>query len=126
MCARCGSRVAAGARFCAYCGTPQAAARTGPPGASPASSYPALPGEKSPALAAILSVVTGLGQVYNGERQKGVAFLLVGAIFVLVVARLAAGLCAIWVPFWLYGMVDAWARADAYNRALRTTGRPPW
>ena len=104
---------------------PTASAPLPVPSAPPAGGpYVRLP--KSSGLAAFLSLFPGLGQVYNGERQKGVAFLLVGAIFVLVVARLAAGLCAIWVPFWLYGVVDAWARADAYNRALRATGRPPW
>ena len=125
-CARCENRVTAGARFCAYCGAPQADARNGPLGAPPAPAYPPLPGEKSPGLAAALSVITGLGQMYNREVQKGAVFMLVGAILVLLVARLAAGLCAIWLPFWIYGVVDAWARADAYNRALRATGRPPW
>lgn len=125
-CARCGNRVTSGARFCAYCGAPRAAAQTGPRLAPAAPAYPSLPGEKSPGLAAALSIVTGLGQVYNGEVQKGTVFLLVGAILTLLAARLAAGLCAIWLPFWVYGVVDAWARADAYNRALRSTGRPPW
>ncbi len=125
-CARCGNRLTSGARFCAYCGAPQAGAQTGPRFAPVAPAYPSLPGEKSPGLAAALSVVTGLGQLYNGEVHKGTVLLVVGATLVLLVARLAAGLCAIWLPFWVYGVVDAWARADAYNRALRSTGRPPW
>ncbi len=85
----------------------------------------AVPGEKSPGLAASLSVVTGLGQLYNGEVRKGGVFFLVGGVLILIGARLAAPVCLAWLPFWLYGIVDAYARADAYNRALRATGRPP-
>jgi len=75
----------------------------------------------------LIASITGIAAAGLFALRFGfIATLLVGAILVLLVARLAAGLCAIWLPFWIYGVVDAWARADAYNRALRATGRPPW
>ena len=99
-----------------------------PPGAPPGyppPGYGAMPGEKSPAIALLLSIVTGLGQLYNKETTKGLVFLAVGALlFILTVVTVY--LCVVSIPFWLYGMYDAYARANEYNRALRTTGRPPW
>ncbi|WP_094243395.1 hypothetical protein [Tetragenococcus halophilus] len=37
---------------------------------------------KSPILAAVLSIIPGLGQVYNGQKIKGVLFLLTTALFI--------------------------------------------
>ncbi|MBX9690850.1 MAG: sugar ABC transporter permease, partial [Cyanobacteria bacterium] len=36
------------------------------------------PKSQNPAIAAALSVIPGLGQIYNLEPRKGVLFLLVG------------------------------------------------
>src|SRR5207245_2279657 len=76
--------------------------------------------------ALILSLIfTGLGQFYNGETSKGVVFLLV-AILLWIITFLFFFTCVILIPFWIYGMYDAYTRAEHYNRSLRATGRPPW
>jgi len=138
-CSSCGNQVAESAAFCPSCGAPvqrtaaqqpSPAPSMAPPIAPPAGyppypGYAPMPGEKSPVLAALLSIITGLGQLYNGEKSKGVIFLVVGIIlFILMVATTI--LCIVFIPFWLYGMYDAYIRAEEYNRVLRATGRPPW
>ena len=97
-----------------------------PPGYAPYPQYGPMPGEKSPIVALILSFIfTGLGQFYNGETSKGVVFLLV-AVLLWIITFLFFFTCVILIPFWIYGMYDAYTRAEHYNRSLRATGRPPW
>jgi TM2 domain-containing membrane protein YozV len=85
-----------------------------------------MPGEKSPVIALILSFfLTGLGQMYNREISKGIIFLIV-AILLGILTFIFVYTCVISIPFWIYGMYDAYTRADMYNRSLRATGRPPW
>ena len=82
------------------------------------------PRRKSPALACILSVIPGLGQVYVGYYQRG----FVHAIVVATLISLLAGqdghselvpLGAIFlVFFWFYNLIDAGRRAALYNHAL--------
>ena len=85
-----------------------------------------MPGEKSVVVSLILSfLLTGLGQLYNGEISKGVIFLVV-AIILWILTILTIFLCVVTIPFWIYGMYDAYTRAEEHNRALRATGRPPW
>ena len=85
-----------------------------------------MPGEKSVVVSLILSfLLTGLGQLYNGEISKGVIFLVV-AIILWILTVLTLFLCVVAIPFWIYGMYDAYTRPEEFNRALRATGRPPW
>src|SRR5712664_3209145 len=98
-CSSCGNQVAETAAFCPSCGAPvQRAASQGPsPVTSPAApsiappagyapypGYAPMAGEKSPILAALLSIITGLGQLYNRETSKGIIFLLVGIILFIL------------------------------------------
>ena len=104
FCASCGTQVADNVQFCPACGAPilkagQPAAVAPPvapgagmgvypPGAPPGyppPGYGAMPGEKSPAIALLLSIVTGLGQLYNKETTKGLVFLAVGALLFITV-----------------------------------------
>ena len=78
---------------------------------------------KSPIVALILSFfISGLGQLYNGEIGKGVAFLI--GYFVAWVCFWAL----IWLPVihwipsavvWVWGMVDAYQSAERINREPR-------
>jgi len=43
---------------------------------------------KSPILAAILSIIPGLGQVYNGQKIKSVLFLLTTVLFIFEMSQL--------------------------------------
>jgi len=68
-----------------------------------------------PWLAALLSVICGLGQLYNGQIVKGMVLLLCGLATVVTWPFLPTKVLA---PFlWLYAM------SDAYLVAQRTTPR---
>lgn len=68
-----------------------------------------------PWLAALLSVICGLGQLYNGQIVKGVVLLLCGIATVVTWQFLPTKVLA---PFlWLYAILDA------YLVAQRTTPR---
>jgi len=81
------------------------------------------PRSKSPALAAVLSLMPGLGQVYVGYYQRGFAHLIVVAG---IITLLASGAIDALTPlfglflafFWLYNVIDAARRASFYNEAL--------
>ncbi len=76
--------------------------------------------DKSPNLAALLSIFPGLGQVYNGQWLKGVFFFL---------AALLLALWFVWLPFvlgvivWVIGIVEAFITARNMN-AGKTTPLP--
>ena len=101
----------------------QYGAEPGSPGhaSSPYSSWTATPGAaygvapKNPAVSLLASFfIPGLGTMLNGEVNKGVG-ILVGYIlclftFFLIVPLLVA------VVLWVWGMVDAYQGAQAWNR----------
>ncbi len=126
-CTHCGAPLPSGARFCGTCGRPAA-----PPAAAAAfapsravAPPPRLPAEKNAVLSLLLSIVTGLGQLYNGETAKGATLLIVGVVlFAASVVTIVLFLASF--PFWIHGMYDAYQGAASYNLSLRTTGRPPW
>ena len=70
---------------------------------------------KNPGLAAVLSFFfMGLGQIYNGQIAKGVAFIVIYAIsWVMIVVLI--GLLTTPV-LWIYGMYDAYKSAERINR----------
>jgi len=59
-----------------------------------------------PWLAALLSLVCGLGQIYNGQVWKGVILLLCGAAAMLAWPYLFGKILA--VGLWLYAVSDAY------------------
>lgn len=66
---------------------------------------------KNPKLAALLSAVfTGLGQIYNGQRVKGIFFSLVQLVnFSLI----PLGIGMVTAPvFWAFAVYDAYRTAD--------------
>lgn len=89
------------------------------------------PRRKSPALAAILSLMPGLGQVYVGYYQQGFAHMFIAGftIFLLANSDHTFGIRPL-VPFlgfflgffWLYNVIDAYRRASLYNLALAGMG----
>ena len=66
-----------------------------------------------PWLAALLSVICGLGQLYNGQLLKGVVLLLCGIATVVTWQFLPVKVLAAFL--WLYAI------SDAYLVAQRTT-----
>lgn len=147
FCPNCGVSVPESARFCVTCGKPIAEVQPTPPQpqyappayaqpgyapypyVQPYQGYGRVAGERSVGLAVVLSFLwTGLGQLYNHETAKGVLFFVL-ILVLAVVAVLFWWLCFPVFPyliFWMYGMYDAYVRAQEYNHMLRATGRPPW
>jgi TM2 domain-containing membrane protein YozV len=82
---------------------------------------------KSPFLAAFLSIIPGLGQIYVGYYNRGfVNPVVVGGIMSLLIASDGGSRPPFYFPlaviflifFWLYNVIDAWRRATMYNLAL--------
>ena len=78
---------------------------------------------KSPALAAVLSMMPGLGQVYVGYYQRGFVHAAVIASLMTILAsgaveRLTPLFALFMAFFWLYNIIDAARRASLYNDAL--------
>lgn len=78
---------------------------------------------KSPVLAAVMSMMPGMGQVYLGYYSQGFQNILTVAFIILLLNMgLHSGLQAllgIFIAFfWIFNMVDAFRRAHHVNRAL--------
>jgi len=95
--------------------------------APPPASFPAAPPyrdprRKSPLLAAVLSILPGVGQVYVGYYQRGfvhaIVFALLVAFMSLEVEPLMPLIGILIAFFYFYNLVDAWRRASLYNYAL--------
>jgi hypothetical protein len=81
------------------------------------------PRRKSPALATLLSMMPGLGQVYVGYYQQGfINVLVVGGVIALLAGNYVHGiqpLAGMFLGFfWLYNLVDAGRKAALYNQML--------
>jgi TM2 domain-containing membrane protein YozV len=123
LCGRCGALLTNPNAPCPRCGAPASGAYQAPPqpGAyAGAYQVPYRRARKSPALAAALAIVPGLGHFYLGHNVKGVAYLVgigglqfFGADLDLTVIGAAVG-----VPMelgggglWLFSIVDAYRTA---------------
>ena len=77
---------------------------------------------RSPALAAILSLMPGMGQIYVGYYQTGFVYMVIVAVTITVlnlnVMVLEPLLGFSLSFFWIYNMIDAYRRARHYNLAL--------
>lgn len=112
LCGRCGALLTNPTAPCPRCGAPASGAYQAVPSAQRS--------HKSPALAAALAIVPGLGHFYLGHNVKGVAYLVgigglqfFGADLDLTVIGAAVG-----VPMelgggglWLFSIVDAYRTA---------------
>ena len=72
---------------------------------------------KNPGLAGVLSFFwMGLGQIYNGQIAKGVFFIILYGISVLMMFILIG---FITTPIlWIWGIYDAYVSAEKINRDL--------
>jgi len=85
------------------------------------------PRTKSSFLAAFLSLVPGLGQIYVGYYKRGFINPIVAG-FVISILFVAGNesnppaympICVLFlIFFWLYNIIDAWRRALMYNLTL--------
>jgi len=69
---------------------------------------------KSPRLAAVLSFFfVGLGQIYNGQIGKGIIFIILYVISILLMFVIIG---FITTPLlWIWGMIDAYKTAEKIN-----------
>jgi TM2 domain-containing membrane protein YozV len=118
FCENCGAQVSENTEFCENCG--EKTGSSGPALSSPTDASPVTQPlqpdktaidlkKKNPFLALVLSLlISGVGQMYNGQVKKGLV-LLVGLIIFFV---------AFWpiaIIVWLFGMYDAYTTALKIN-----------
>jgi len=114
FCRDCGAVIDARAEICPECGVRQ----RDPPQSSVDSALDDLFDGGNPFVAAVLSAIfPGLGQLYNRELERGLAFavgFIVASVSVLVfVGFLLAP------AVWLYAVYDAYTRAELRAEELR-------
>lgn len=87
---------------------------------------PHRPQEKSPALATVLSIVPGMGNIYNGLYARGIAFFF---IWVTILTTLVdsraddaqiAFLVLSMVFVWVFNLIDAYRHAVLINNGYRS------
>ncbi len=90
----------------------------------PGQPIPSAPQYKNPGVAAVLSFFyMGLGQIYNGQIAKGVAFMVAYSVSILMIFVLV-GLVTTPLLF-IWGMYDAYKSSEKINRDLaRMAGSP--
>jgi len=83
--------------------------------------------KRSPAAAAWLSVLPGLGHIYLGQTMKGFAYALLAVGLIDLVDR-ASGLGLLIPVYWVFVMLDAHRSASEANHGVRSGGNggSPW
>lgn len=101
FCKNCGSEIDEKAEICPKCGV-----RVKP--------VPINTEKKSSGIAAIASFfIPGLGQIYNGEIGKGILFIIIS--FILVLLMLVAIGFILYPLFWILNIYDAYKTAERIN-----------
>ena len=78
--------------------------------------YPPQAVPKNPGIALLISFfVPGIGSVYAGKTNTGI-IILIGYIISWVLTIIFIGFLGI-IGFWIWGMIDAYQAAQAWNRA---------
>lgn len=109
-CPNCGEVNAPGSAFCDNCGKLLGPAPILPPleNLSTETTATPTPAQKSPILAAILSLlIAGLGEIYVGKWLRGAAIFLVAVI------------AALWLGWPLWVLFIGISAADAYYQAQK-------
>jgi len=80
------------------------------------------PRMKSPALAIVMSLMPGLGQIYIGYYGQGFFNIVIVASIITILSREETPFTPFFALFlaffWLYNVVDAYRRATLYNLTL--------
>lgn len=73
--------------------------------------------KKNPGLAAVASfLLSGLGQIYNGEILKGVLLMVIQVINVLLMFVVIGFVT--YPLVWVYGIWDAYRSAEKFNQSI--------
>lgn len=101
FCSSCGEVIKKDAEICPSCGVRQQGTTA--------------TGEKNAALAALLSfLITGAGQIYNGQVGKGVALLAIQFVNILLMFVVIGFFTAFLT--WVYAIYDAYTTAEKINQ----------
>lgn len=107
FCRDCGERISARAELCPECGIRQLP----PPKSSFESTLDDLVEGGNPFVAAALSALfPGLGQLYNRELKKALAFI-VGSILAVLSVVVVVGV-VLYPAVWVYSIYDAYRTAE--------------
>jgi TM2 domain-containing membrane protein YozV len=107
FCRNCGEIISERAEICPECGVRQ----RDPPRSSIDAVLDDLLSGGNPFVAAVLSaLVPGLGQLYNRELEKGIAFI-VGSFLALLSALVFVGF-VLYPAVWIYSIYDAYTVAE--------------
>ena len=110
FCRDCGESISARAEICPACGV-----RQRPP---PSSLDAALAGGNPFVAAALSAILPGLGQLYNRELERGLAFVAAGVLAGLSTVVLVG--VVLYPVVWLYAIYDAYTRAEGRGAARAT------
>ena len=117
FCSACGASNDATAKFCRACGAALGTVPEPPPlpeqhtmrdGSK--QTIRRNPTGKNPVLAAVLSVIPGVGQFYNGDMKKG-AVMLIGA---MLLGPATAGV--LWLALAIWSAIDAYQVASGTGK----------
>lgn len=149
-CPNCGKDSALGAKFCESCGTTLPADQTAqaanqqyaqtppqqaPPYGQPQYGQPQPYGQpmyapvplKNAGLAAVLAFLwAGLGHIYLGLITKGILYMVLTVVLVILSVFTFGITLIIWFIFWIWQIYDAYKLANQYNSSVQQTGRAPW
>jgi TM2 domain-containing membrane protein YozV len=115
FCINCGEEIDTRAEICPKCGV-----RVAPPPASVQPPQPVITERKNEGIAAVLSFIfVGLGQIYNGQIGKGIMFIIVGVVCVVLMLVLIGFL--LYFVLWVYNIYDAYNTAKKINAGLIKT-----
>lgn len=99
FCSSCGEVIKKEAEICPECGIRQKGSNSG---------------EKNPGIAAVLSfIITGAGQIYNGEIGKGIGLMVLQVVNVLLMAVLIGFIT--FPATWIWAIYDAYKTAEKIN-----------
>jgi len=113
FCRDCGEIISERAEICPACGVRQRP----PPTSSTESALEDLLEGGNPFVAAVLSALfPGLGQLYNRELERGIAFI-VGGMTAAFSALVLVGFI-LYPVVWLFSIYDAYTRAEIRAEAL--------
>jgi TM2 domain-containing membrane protein YozV len=73
--------------------------------------------KRNPFVAALLSLVPGLGQFYTVQAGKGIVLLLFAAFFFALSANILFIGMPVMIILWIHSIHDAWQAARKLNTA---------
>ena len=124
FCQKCGFEIKDESNFCAKCGH-ELKETNGQKSISETEKILRPVQEKRIIVTIILSLVyTGLGHLYLNQTKKGLIFIGIGTVFV-VLSLIEEWFGLTFLPFYIWVIYDAYKQCKLYNQYVRETGKNP-